>query len=108
MWGVNCKWSLKYLERVEFEIRIAQEERFALRRLEREKRCGRVEQIDAYHYRYTAEVFDTMEMIPWIRTFISRITRLHFSNRTAENQLKTDWAEMYRMYGIGGEEDDIQ
>lgn len=108
MWGVNCKWSLKYLERVEFEIRIAQEERFVLRRLEREKRCGRVEQIDAYHYRYTAEVFDTMEMIPWIRTFISRITRLHFSNRTAENQLKADLAEMYRMYGIGGEEDDIQ
>ena len=49
-----------------------------------------------------AEVFDTTEMLPWIRTFISRITRLNFSNRTAENKFKADIQEMYQMYGIDG------
>ncbi len=108
MWGVNCKWSRKYLEHVEFDVKIEANEQFIVRRLEREKRCGRVEQIDDTHYRYVAEVFDTSEMIPWIRTFISRITRLSFSNRTIENQLKADICKMYQMYGIdGGEGNDI-
>ena len=54
------------------------------------------------HYRYVAEVFDTTEMLPWIRTFISRITRMSFSNRTAENKFKADIQEMCRMYGLDG------
>ncbi len=108
MWGVNCKWSLRHLEHVEFEIRIGEGERFIVNRLEREKRCGRVEKIDEFHYRYTAEVFDTLEMIPWIRTFLSRITRLNFSNRTVENQFKADIAKMYQMYGLdGGDGNDL-
>ena len=58
--------------------------------------------------RSAAEVFDTTEMLPWIRTFISRITKMNFSNRTAENQFKTDVREMYRIYGLeGGIDDDI-
>ena len=100
MWGVNCKWNIKHVEHVEFEIKI--EDQFIVHRLEREKRCGRVEKIDENHYRYIAEVFDTTEMLPWIRTFISRITRMNFSNRTAENKFKADIQEMYRMYGIDG------
>ena len=44
-----------------------------------------------------------------MRTFISRITRLNFSNQTIENQFKDDISEMYCMYGIdGGDGDDIQ
>lgn len=109
MWGVNCKWSVKHVEHVEFEIKIRDDEQFIVRRLEREKRCGRVEKIDGNHYRYVADVFDTTEMIPWIRTFISRITRMNFSNRTAENKFKADIREMYRMYEIdGGDGHDIQ
>lgn len=99
-WGVNCKWNLRHLERVEFDIKIADDEQFIIQRLEREKRCGTVEKLDENNYRFTAEVFDTAEMFPWIRTFISRITRLNFSNRTAENRFKADLLEMYKMYGI--------
>ena len=102
MWGVNCKWSLKHLEHVEFDVQIGDDEQYIVRRLEREKRCGDVEMLDEHHYRYSADVFDTNEMIPWIRTFISRITRMHFSNRIAENKLKGDLQEIYRMYGIDG------
>ena len=101
-WGVNCKWNIKHTEHVEFEIKIEDGEQFIVRRLEREKRCGRVEKIDDNLYRYAADVFDTTEMLPWIRTFISRITRMSLSNRTAENQFKADIREMYRMYGLDG------
>lgn len=103
MWGVNCRWNTKYLEHVEFEVQIADDEQYIVRRLEREKRCGRVEKIDEHHYRYAADVFDTTEMLPWIRTFISRITKMNFSNRTVENRFKDDIQEMYRMYGIDGD-----
>ncbi len=102
MWGVNCKWSLKHLEHVEFEVQIAADERHIIRRLEREKRCGRVEVLDEHHVRFVADVFDTNEMLPWIRTFLCRITRMNFSNRTAENKLKDDIRQMYRMYGLAG------
>lgn len=108
MWGVNCEWNIKHVEHVEFEIKIEDDEQFIVQRLEREKRCGCVEKIDDNHYRYSAEVFDTTEMLPWIRTFISRITRMNFSNRTVENKFKADIQEMYRMYGLdGGNDDDI-
>ena len=109
MWGVNCRRKAKRIEHVEFEIRVSPEEQYIVRRLEREKRCGSVQKIDETHYRYTAEVLDTTEMIPWIRTFISRITRMNFSNRTAENRFKEDILKMYEIYGIdGGGENDIQ
>lgn len=109
MWGVNCKRNINETEHVEFVIRVDDNEPFIIRRLEREKRCGCVEKIDDSHYRYVADVFDTTEMLPWIRTFISRITHVSFSNRTAENIFKSDIREMYRIYGIdGGDDNDIQ
>ncbi len=109
MWGVNCRFSNHPKEHVEFEIRVEPHEHFIVQRLQREKRCGTVEKIDDSHYRYVAEVFNTEEMLPWIRTFLCRITKMNFSNRTIENRFKADLLEMYRMYGIdGGDGDDIQ
>lgn len=105
-WGVNFRWATHRMEHVEFDITVAADESYIIKRLEREKRCGKVEQVDENTWRYTAEVFDTKEMLPWIRTFISRITRMNFSNRTAENQFKSDLQAMYRMYSVdGGEEE---
>lgn len=109
MWGVNCKQNTKHLEHVEFDVRIAEDEQHIVHRLEREKRCGRVEQLDEHHYRFTADVFDTNEMLPWIRTFLSRITHINFSNQTAEQQFRADVQKMYELYGIGEEtRDDLQ
>ncbi len=108
-WGVNCRFSDHSKEHVEFEIRVEPEEHFIVQRLQREKRCGQVEKIDHTHYRYVADVFDTNELLPWIRTFICRITKLNFSNRTVENRFKADILELYRMYDIdGGDKDDIR
>lgn len=107
MWGVTAKrnrYGEERLEHVEFTVRVADNEDYIVRRLEREKRVGHIEKIDNNTYRFTADVYDTSEMIPWIRTFICRITKLNFSNRTVENQFKRDIEDMYRMYGIEGAE----
>ena len=103
MWGVNVKhskWGHDHLEHVEFIIKIGKHEEYILQRLEREKRVGRVEKIDDNTYRFVADVYDTSEMIPWIRTFICRIVKMNFSNRTVENRFKEDLMAMYKMYGI--------
>jgi hypothetical protein len=72
--------------------------------MERERRVGHVEQVDATHYRFVADVYDTKEVVPWIRTFLGRITQLNFSNRSIENAFKADVAALYSLYGIEEEE----
>ena len=113
MWGVGCRGSLsreERLEHVEFTIKIEEGEEHIVRRLQREKRIGTVEKIDDFTYRFMADVYETSELVPWIRTFICRIIKLNFSNRTIENKFKHDIKQMYKMYGIqnGGEANDIQ
>ena len=108
MWGVMCGSDAR-CERVEFDIYVGADEEYIVNRLEREKRCGSIEKIDNTHYRYTAEVYDSNELLPWIRTFISRITRLKCSNRAVENRFREDVKEMYHMYqGDGGDTTAVQ
>ena len=102
MWGVNCGASPDKLEHVEFDVHVAPDEPFIIQRLQREKRCGAVMQVDACTWRYIADVFDSTEMLPWLRTFISRITRLELSNKAAEERFKADLITMYRHYGLDG------
>ena len=104
MWGVSTKrnkWGIEKLEHVDFTVKVADDEAHIIRRLEREKRVGKVEKIDDNTYRFTADVYDVSEMIPWIRTFICRIIDMNFTSKTLENQFKSDLDTMYRMYGLG-------
>lgn len=104
MWGVSTQGSTgERMEHVDFTVRYADHEQHIRRRLEREKRCGTVEHLDSNTSRFSADVFDASEVIPWIRTFICRITEIHFSNREPEEQFKNDIHEMYALYGIGGD-----
>ena len=103
MWGVTAKRNRhgeEKLEHVDFTVKIADSEGHIVRRLEREKRVGRLEKLDDNTYRFSADVYDTSEMIPWIRTFICRITELNFSNKSLEKQFKDDMEKLYRMYDI--------
>jgi len=103
MWGVTVKrdrYGEGYTEHVEFTVKVGDGEEHIVRRLHREKRCGIVEKLDDNTYRFSADVYDISEMIPWIRTFICRITELRFSDRALERRFKQDINAMYRMYGI--------
>ena len=105
MWGVstqNC--SENRLEHVEFTVCYGDDEQHIKKRLEREKRCGTVVHLDKNTSRFSADVYDAGEMIPWIRTFICRIKDISFSNAKLEEQFKNDLKEMYALYGLGGDE----
>lgn len=106
LWGVNTKNdSGEKTEHIEFTVKYSDNENYIHRRLEREKRCGTVERIDNNTSKFTADVFDSSELIPWIRTFICRITQINFSNKKLQEQFTDDLTEMYSLYGLeGGEE----
>lgn len=107
MWGVNAKhgrFGAEKTEQVSFTLLIRPDEDYILRRLEREKRVGRVESLGNDRYRFTAEVFDSLELVPWIRTFLCRIVELNMSNRVEEERFRQDLEELYRIYQIDGEE----
>lgn len=108
MWGVNTGFHSGELCHVEFTVEFSENERFIADRLVREKRCGTVEFTDDTHCRFSADVCDVSEMIPWIRTFICRITDLSFSDREAEERFKNDLKAMYRLYGLEDDTNDIQ
>lgn len=100
LWGVSAKGTRK-TEHVEFTVHINDDEEYIYKRLLREKRCGSVEMLDKNTCRFTADVYDSGELVPWIRTFICRIKSMDFSNRTVENRIKGELEEMYKMYGLG-------
>ena len=103
MWGVSTQSaSGERIEHVEFTVKYNEYESYIHSRLEREKRCGSVERLDAHTSRFSADVFDASEMVPWIRTFICRITDIRFSNKELEEQFRSDLKEMYALYGLEG------
>lgn len=103
-WGVSIRTKHKKTETVDFTVFVGDGERYIIDRLNREKRVGTVEKIDERHYRFHAEVFDSFELVPWIRTFICRITELKFSNRQIEKIFRNDLSHLYAMYGVEKEE----
>ena len=90
-------------EHVEFTIQAGEFEQFVIKRLYGEKRCGTVEKTGSNLYTFSADIYDSSEIVPWIRTFICRITHISFSNKTIEKQFLSDLKKMYQLYDIGGE-----
>lgn len=107
LWGVSTQgFSGKRLEHVEFTVRFDPEEKHIPQRLEREKRCGRVERVGENAARFSADVYDASELIPWIRTFICRITSLEISDKELEARFKSDLDATYALYGLEGDVDE--
>ena len=102
LWGVSGGRDHS-MDHVEMDVRVEDDEWFIPQRLERERRWGHVEQIDEHTWRFTADVYDTSEMLPWLRTFIGRILRLEFSNPRVRRTWQDDMRALARAYG---EEDD--
>ena len=104
IWGVNVhpKLSLSALEDVSFTVTVGKGEEYVVRVLEREKRCGAVTPLGGGSYRFSAKVFDTTELVPWIRSFIGFITELSFSNKHIESDIMRSIFKTAQIYGIGG------
>ncbi len=102
VWGVSLGVG-RSTEHIEMTLRVGEGEDFIVQRLEREKRCGRVEPIDAETYKFSADVYDAAEMLPWLRTFIGRIVKLECSNSRVTETFYSDLEVMNSMYA-GGED----
>ena len=103
LWGVSEK-NGKDLEHLEMKIHAGADEAFIVERLQREKRGGDVQQLDEETWLFTADRFDTLEMLPWIRTFIGRIDEFRCTNPEVERRFRQDLIRMAEMYGGGAEE----
>lgn len=106
LWGVSLG-SDRNLDHLEMTIRIKPGETYILDRLEREKRHGTVEVIDDMTYRFTADVYDAAEMLPWLRTFIGRVLDLQCSNQFVVDTFFADIEEMKKKYA-GGDDHAVQ
>ena len=95
IWGVSIPHSM---EHVMFEICYGKYEEYIKDRLIREKRCGTVTEVTEGVLRFEADVYDSTEMVPWIRTFIGRIVSLEFSNKGIERRFREDLLRMYEIY----------
>ncbi len=98
LWGVSLGEGKR--EHVEFTLRIEPYAGYVVQRLEGEKRCGTVEQIDEDTWKFSADVCDAFEMLPWVRTFTGRIISFSCSNPEVETRLWNDMEEMYALYGV--------
>ncbi len=96
-WGASFG-NFEELEKITFTVKFRDDEEHIYQRLLREKRCGSVEKVSQNEARYSAEVWDVHEMIPWVRTFIMRITELHISNKELEEHFWDDVREMKNNY----------
>ena len=101
LWGVASGQD-GVLEYIEMTLKVEADERHIVQRLEREKRCGKVDKLNDTLWRFTADIYDAQEMMPWLRTFIGRIVSLTCSNKAVEERFLSDIAVMTALYGDEG------
>lgn len=102
LWGVSTGPDHN-LDHIEMTIRFEPGEEFIVQRLEREKRHGTVEILDKHTCRFTADVYDASEMLPWLRTFIGRIVDLRCSSQFVIDTFCEDLRRMNAMYRGDGD-----
>mgnify|MGYP003291866608 CR=1 FL=1 len=100
MWGASLG-NFDNTHHIEMTIHIEENEGYIINRLYREKRCGKVTQLDRSTYLFTADVFDATELLPWIRSFMGRVQSLSCTDESVVNTFYSDIAEMNRLYGGG-------
>lgn len=99
LWGTSAgNERTRQLDHIEVTIHVEPEESHIIHRLEREKRNGTVKKTAEHTYLFTADVYDSQEMLPWLRTFIGRIEGLTCSNQATVDRFYEDLAEMETMY----------
>ena len=97
VWGVSGGLNNE-LTSINFTVYVDEGEEHIIQRLKREKRCGTIEKVDANHWRFSAEVFDALEMLPFLRTFIGRITDLQCSDERVIERFNQDVQALSEMY----------
>ena len=98
LWGTSGGVGFN-VDHLEMTLHFDDHEQHIPRRLEREKRNGRVEIVDQNTCKYIVDTYDASELLPWIRTFIGRIEKLECSDKTLVKRFYEDLEQVYALYG---------
>jgi len=105
LWGVSTG-AEHSMDHIEMTVQVGADEQYIFQRLEREKRVGSLELLDGQTAKFTADIYDASELVPWLRTFIGRIISLKCSNPYVEQSFFNDLSAMAALYE-GGDGHDI-
>jgi DNA-binding transcriptional ArsR family regulator len=97
-WGASFGKG-KNLEHLTMLLDIPRSERYIINRILREGRNGTLSKVDETTYQYEISVYDTTEMIPWLRTFIGRILSLECDNKAVVRTFYKDLNTLFSIYG---------
>ena len=99
LWGKSIKKDKKTTEHVDFTIRYEEDEFYILKRLKREAFSGHIESSEKDNQAtFSFELFDSKELIPWIRSYFGRITKFNFENGELQQQITEEIKKLYAMY----------
>nr|MCR5605942.1 WYL domain-containing protein [Treponema sp.] len=102
IWGVSTRQIKKQFNaetvHVSFTVHFEKHETFIYQRMLREKRCGEVTLIDESNARFDADIYDPVEIFPWVRTFICRITSFSCSDASVTKRFYADIRKMKNLY----------
>ncbi|MBR4634373.1 WYL domain-containing protein [bacterium] len=99
LWGKSITIDKKKTEHVDFTIQYNDAEIYVLKRLKREAFSGQIKtNTNKKEATFSYELFDSKELIPWIRSYFGRITQFHFENKDLQQQLKDEIKKMYAIY----------
>lgn len=73
-------------------------EKYVLERLRREGMHGTIVRLSANTFEYCIDIPDTMEMVPWLRTFMGRIISIEGTEKATVGQFKRDIKSMAIKY----------
>lgn len=101
LWGISfgSEYPDLNVHWVEMEILYSTKEPFIPERLRRECRCAAVTVLEEGLCLVRAEVFDPMEMMPWIFSFTGRIARLESSDPRVRQRYSQFLEEQEAQYG---------
>ena len=97
LWNTSSGRSME-LDHLEMVLRVEPQEGYILNRLAREGKHGHVSSAGENLYKFVIDVYDAMEMIPWIRSFIGRIEKLDCTNPEVLKVFYEDLEALYDMY----------
>lgn len=98
VWGISI--DSEKLEHLSMTLRInPTTEPYILARLKKEGRGGTVTKVGERLYRFDIDVWDSNEMMHWVKTFTGRIVSLESDNQIAVQRFYNDMRRMNDMYG---------
>lgn len=98
IWNASLPGTSKLPCLIEIDFKTSDDDFHLLKRLEAEKRFGKIEIIDKNHYLFSIKLINPKELIPWIRSF-GYVARVRESTQhNLREKLNDEWAELLKHY----------